>query len=167
MSMVKNTVWLALVLLVQWGLLQDLPLTAYGNPYLYLWFFLWLPFGVKRIGLYPIGFGVGSVMDAFEQSGGAHTLACLTLVTVKPWVENALIGYRKSDDNEGVSHLALAPYLTTSAVLVLLHHTVLFTAENYGFGNPQLLLVRILVSSLITLILLAITHALFSKKYAA
>jgi hypothetical protein len=98
---------------------------------------------------------------------GAHTLACLTLVTVKPWVENALIGYRKSDDNEGVSHLALAPYLTTSAVLVLLHHTVLFTAENYGFGNPLLLFVRILVSSLITLILLAITHALFSKKYAA
>jgi hypothetical protein len=44
---------------------------------------------------------------------------------------------------------------------------VLFTAENYGFGNPQLLFVRILVSSLITLILLAITHALFSKKYAA
>ena len=167
MSMVKNTVWLALVLLVQWGLLQDLPLTVYGNPYLYLWFFLWLPFGVKRIGLYAIAFGVGSVMDAFEQSGGAHTLACLTLVTVKPWVENALIGYRKSDDNEGVSHLAIAPYLTTSAVLVLLHHTVLFTAENYGFGNPQLLFVRILVSSLITLILLAITHALFSKKYAA
>lgn len=70
--------------------------------------FLWLPFGVTRIGLYAIAFGVGSVMDAFEQSGGAHTLACLTLVTVKPWVENALIGYRKSDDNEGVSHLALA-----------------------------------------------------------
>ncbi|MBT5152127.1 MAG: hypothetical protein HOM43_07045, partial [Flavobacteriales bacterium] len=147
--------------------LQDLPLTVYGNPYLYLWFFLWLPFGVTRIGLYAIAFGVGSVMDAFEQSGGAHTLACLTLVTVKPWVENALIGYRKSDDNEGVSHLALAPYLTTSAVLVLLHHTVLFTAENYGLGNPLLLFVRILVSSLITLILLAITHALFSKKYAA
>lgn len=167
MSLVKNTVWLALVLLVQWGLLQDLPLTVYGNPYLYLWFFLWLPFGVTRIGLYAIAFGVGSVMDAFEQSGGAHTLACLTLVTVKPWVENALIGYRKSDDNGGVSHLALAPYLTTSAVLVLLHHTVLFTAENYGFGNPLLLFVRILVSSLITLILLAITHALFSKKYAA
>ncbi len=167
MSIVKNTVWLALVLLVQWGLLQDLPLTVYGNPYLYLWFFLWLPFGVTRIGLYAIAFGVGSVMDAFEQSGGAHTLACLTLVTVKPWVENALIGYRKSDDNEGVSHLALAPYLTTSAVLVLLHHMVLFTAENYGFGNPRLLFVRILISSLITLILLAITHALFSKKYAA
>ena len=167
MSMVKNTVWLALVLIVQWGLLQDLPLTVYGNPYLYLWFFLWLPFGVTRIGLYAIAFGVGSVMDAFEQSGGAHTLACLTLVTVKPWVENALIGYRKSDDYEGVSHLAIAPYLTTSAVLVLLHHTVLFTAENYGFGNPLLLFVRILVSSLITLILLAITHALFSKKYAA
>jgi hypothetical protein len=106
-------------------------------------------------------------MDAFEQSGGAHTLACLTLVALKPWVENALIGYRKSDDNEGVTHLALAPYLTTSGVLVLLHHTVLFTAENYGFDNPLLLITRILISSLITLVLLAITHALFSKKYAA
>ena len=106
-------------------------------------------------------------MDAFEQSGGAHTLACLTLVALKPWVENALIGYRKSDDNEGVSHLALAPYLTTSGVLVLLHHTVLFTAENYGFDTPLLLITRILISSLITLVLLAITHALFSKKYAA
>ena len=119
------------------------------------------------MGLYAIAFTVGSIMDAFEQSGGAHTLACLALVTVKPWVENALIGYRKSDNNEGVSHLALVPYLTTSSVLVLLHHTVLFTAENYGFDNPVLLVVRIVISSLITLVLLAITHALFSKKYAA
>ncbi|MCO4775068.1 MAG: hypothetical protein KC446_03515, partial [Flavobacteriales bacterium] len=167
MTFVKNFVWLVLVLFVQWGLLQDVPLTVFGNPYLYLWFFLWLPFGVSRISLYAIAFAVGSIMDAFEQSGGAHTLACLTLVALKPWVENALIGYRKSDDNEGVSHLALAPYLTTSGVLVLLHHTVLFTAENYGFDNPLLLITRILISSLITLVLLAITHALFSKKYAA
>ena len=167
MTFVKNFVWLVLVLFVQWGLLQDVPLTVFGNPYLYLWFFLWLPFGVSRISLYAIAFAVGSIMDAFEQSGGAHTLGCLTLVALKPWVENALIGYRKSDDNEGVSHLALAPYLTTSGVLVLLHHTVLFTTENYGFDNPLLLITRILISSLITLVLLAITHALFSKKYAA
>ncbi len=120
MTIVKNILWLVAVLLVQWGFLQDLPLTVYGNPYLYLWFFLWLPFGVTRMGLYAIAFTVGSIMDAFEQSGGAHTLACLALVTAKPWVENALIGYRKSDNNEGVSHLALVPYLTTSSVLVLL-----------------------------------------------
>ena len=93
MTFVKNFVWLVLVLFVQWGLLQDVPLTVYGNPYLYLWFFLWLPFGVSRISLYAIAFAVGSIMDAFEQSGGAHTLACLTLVALKPWVENALIGY--------------------------------------------------------------------------
>ena len=167
MTIVKNILWLVAVLLVQWGFLQDLPLTVYGNPYLYLWFFLWLPFGVTRMGLYAIAFTVGSIMDAFEQSGGAHTLACLALVTAKPWVESAMIGYRKSDNNEGVSHLALVPYLTTSSVLVLLHHTVLFTAENYGFYNPVLLVVRIVISSLITLVLLAITHALFSKKYAA
>ena len=167
MTMVKNIVWLILVLLVQWGLLQDLPLTIYGNPYLYLWFFLWLPFGVSRTGIYGIAFVVGSIMDAFEQSGGAHTLACLGLVTAKPWIENTFIGYRKSDTNEGVSHLALAPYLTTSAVLVVLHHTILFTVENYGFENGQLLTLRIIVSSLLTLVLLAIAHALFSKKYAA
>jgi hypothetical protein len=90
MTIVKNILWLAVLLFVQWGFLQDLPLTVYGNPYLYLWFFLWLPFGVTRMGLYTIAFIVGSIMDVFEQSGGAHTLACLALVTTKPWVENTL-----------------------------------------------------------------------------
>ena len=167
MVVVRYLLWLFGILAAQWIFLADLPLSAYGNPYLYLWFFLWLPYGMNRAGLYALAFAVGSLMDALEQSGGAHTVATLILVLAKPYVENAFIGYRKSDNDESLANLSLGAFLTPALVLVALHHLILFTMEQYSFFPLGQLSLRTLVSSLLTTLLIAIAHGLFSKRYAS
>ena len=72
-----------LAIFVQWLLIQDLPLTDYGNPYIYLWAFFVIPFNTPRMTTYVLAFIIGSTLDSLEQSGGAHTIAALMTIAAK------------------------------------------------------------------------------------
>ena len=100
------------VVLFQWAFLQGLPLSQYGNPYIYVWVLMLLPQPMSRQRQLLIAFLLGSIMDSFEQSGGAHSLACLALILVKPSLENALLGFRKPEEDEGLAALPLGAFLT-------------------------------------------------------
>jgi len=154
------------VVLFQWAFLQGLPLSQYGNPYIYVWVLMLLPQPMSRQRQFLIAFLLGSIMDSFEQSGGAHSLACLALISVKPSLENALLGFSKPEEDEGLAALPLGAFVTTAGVLVVWHHLVLFIMENYGLQHLDTVLIRTLFSSLITLLLLVILHALTARRYA-
>jgi len=152
---------------LQWLALQDLPLTPYGNPYIYLWAFLVIPFNTAKPNTYIIAFLIGSVVDSLEQSGGAHTMASLLTIAVKPSVENFLYGFKDENSNHRLSGLPLGNFVPMAAILVVFHHSVLFISENAGFNQASDLGLRILVSSISTTGLLILGHLLFSKRYAA
>ena len=154
------------VVLFQWAFLQGLPLSQYGNPYIYVWVLMLLPQPMSRQRQFLIAFLLGSIMDSFEQSGGAHSLACLALILVKPSLENVLLGFRKPEEDEGLAALPLGAFVTTAGVLVVWHHLVLFIMENYGLQHLDTVLIRTLFSSLITLLLLVILQALTARRYA-
>lgn len=154
------------VLLFQWAFLQGSPLIPYGNPYLYIWILLIIPPPTSRPRQFIIAFLVGSIMDSFEQSGGAHTMACLALVVIKPSLESALLGFRKPEEDKGLPALTLPAFLSTAGVLVVWHHLVLFLMENYGFNHLDKVLIRTLFSSLITILLISILYALTTRRYA-
>ena len=154
------------VVLFQWAFLQGLPLSQYGNPYIYIWVLMLLPQPMSRQRQFLIAFLLGSIMDSFEQSGGAHSLACLMLILAKPSLENALLGFRKPVEDDGLASLPLGAFLTTAGILVVLHHLFLFIMENYGLQHLDTVLIRTLVSSLITLLLLVILHGLTARRYA-
>jgi hypothetical protein len=90
----------------------------------------------------------------------------LTLIVLKPIVENALLGFRKPEEDEGLAALNLAPFISTAAILVIIHHLMLFTFENYGFDHYDQVLIRTFFSTLLTLLLLFILHALIGKRHA-
>jgi len=156
-----------LVIMVQWLLIQDLPLTQYGNPYLYLWAFFVIPFNTPRSTIYLIAFLIGSTLDSLEQSGGAHTIASLITMLAKPALENFLYGFKEENSNHTLGSLPLANFLPLTFLLVFIHHSLLFTVENSGFSQFPALGLRILMSTLCTVGLLTITHFLLSKRYAA
>ena len=147
--------------------LQNIPLTPYGDAYLYLWAFVLLPFHEPRWRVIVFAFLLGSTMDSLEQSGGAHTVASLIFVLFKPWIENLLYGFKDSKSDEGLIHVPLASFATQALLLSLLHHSVLFILENGGFTNAGDLFMRIGMTTLVTTLLLSIGHLLFSRRYAA
>ena len=156
-----------LAVLLQWGFIQELPMSRFGNPYIYLWVFLVLPFNTSKFNNYLYAFVLGSIIDGLEQSGGAHTVASLAMVFAKPYIENVLYGFKDGKSDKGLIHLPLPNFITQTTVLVLLHHTVLYFMENSGVNHTSELVLRTLVSTALTIFLLSIGHLLFSRKYAA
>ena len=65
----------------------------YGNPGLYLWAFLVIPFNTPRSTSYIFAFHRLN-LDSLEQSGGAHTIASLVM-PLKPTLENFYTGQRR------------------------------------------------------------------------
>lgn len=167
MKELKNILVVIAAYALQFAFLQDLPLTVYGNPYIYMWGILVLPFNTSKTKYLLYAFVLGSIMDSLESSGGAHTIATLVLVWFKPSIENLLYGFKDGKSDEGLIQLPLANFLSQSLILILVHHAVLFTLENYGFSHLSHLALRIVISTLLTTLLLVIGHLLFSKRYAA
>lgn len=167
MNLMRYIAIAALTITLQWLFLQNLPLTPYGDAYFYLWAFVLLPFHEPRWRVIVFAFLLGSTMDSLEQSGGAHTVASLVFIWVKPWIENVLYGFKDSKSDEGLINVPLASFATQALILVLLHHTTLFVMENAGFTNLGDLLMRIGITTLVTTLLLSIGHLLFSRRYAA
>jgi len=167
MNELKNILVVAAAYLLQFMFLQDLPLTSFGNPYIYMWGILVLPFNTSKAKYLLYAFVLGSIMDSLESSGGAHTIATLVMVWFKPNIENVLYGFKDGKSDEGLIHLPLTNFLSQTLLLVLLHHAILFTLENYGFDHLSGLALRIVWSTLTTTLLLVIGHLLFSKRYAA
>lgn len=121
-------------------------------PFVYIYFFFGLPATIKPWGEMLLGFGVGLLMDIFMDSLGVHTMACTTLVAVRP----LLLGYVVSDKERLVSTidmrtLGMGNYLKYIIPLVLLHHTMVFCLSAWSLHNWWFLLLQILLSSALTI----------------
>lgn len=155
---------LAALIALQWLLVEGLPLTQYGNPYAYLLFLIWLPVNSSKTTLLLWAFLAGSIMDSLEQSGGAHTLASLGLILIKPPIERGLLGFLRDTDAEKMSGLSLRKFIIPATLFTLVHHALLFTLENYGFSPWPPLLLRISISSIFTLLIIISLHLLLSSR---
>src|SRR5690349_20584477 len=78
-----NIVRWVILLLVQILLLRNLSLYSMATPFLYVLFLLLLPFGIPNILLYIIAFATGLTLDAFYDTLGVHTTACVMLAFVR------------------------------------------------------------------------------------
>ena len=58
------------VVLFQWAFLQGLPLSQYGNPYIYIWVLMLLPQPMSRQRQFLTAFLLGSIMDGKNDMPG-------------------------------------------------------------------------------------------------
>jgi len=56
------------------------------------------------------------------------------------------------------------PFITYSAFLILIHHTAFFIIELWSLSNIGYLLLKIIASTLTTLMLIAVYLLLFSRR---
>jgi rod shape-determining protein MreD len=164
-----NTVWFFLRVLLILGfqvlVLNNIQLMGYLNPYFYVWLILFADSGTKANRLMWIGFFLGLVVDIFENSGGLHASATLTLAFARP-VLVRLISTKGDLQTEklGLADLGFAKFTTYALSGVLLHHLVLFVLESFRFTEFFTIAFRTLASAIFTFVLLLFFQMLFGKK---
>ncbi|MBI3882949.1 MAG: rod shape-determining protein MreD [Sphingobacteriales bacterium] len=166
--LVKNIIRFVLLILVQVFVLDQIHLHYMATPYIYFLFILWMPFRFNRILQTCLAFAVGFTLDSFNHNPGFHTAACVLIAYLRPFLINILIPQEGSDNNyqePSIKSLGgFLPYMIYAGVLTFIHNGWLFFLEAWQFGDFWYFIVKTIVSTVISMLLIIITELLFSRK---
>lgn len=170
---VKYLVQFLLLLLFQVLILNNVTLHWWSGsfpvftPYVYPLFILLLPFETPVWLLMILGFLCGLIMDSFMNTPGMHAFALVLIAYLRTNVLLALLPKNLKEYHQlspSVKTMGWPPFLTYSAFLVLIHHACFFTIELWSLSNFGYLLLKILASTLTTMMLIGVYLLLFSKR---
>jgi rod shape-determining protein MreD len=154
------------LILIQVLFLNNLSLSVYINPYLYVLFILILPFEMPRAMVLLICLVCGLTVDAFSNSVGMHASACVLIGFVRPYLLNFIAprdGY-EFGLKPHVQFMGWSWFLIYAGIMVLLHHLFLFYVEAFSFTNFFITLFKALLSTLFTLFLVVISELLIYNR---
>ncbi|MCB0481724.1 MAG: hypothetical protein KDC83_09845 [Flavobacteriales bacterium] len=163
----QNIVRFIFLVLLQGIILNQVELFGFASPYLYVLVILLLPIEVNPIGVLGIGFLLGLSVDLFSQSWGIHTSASVFLAFVRHYTLRILAprdGY-VFGVTPNLSQMGISWFVTYAFVLTFLHHFFLFFIEAFRFEEFLFTLVRIILSTVFTFVLIILSQLLtYSKK---
>ncbi len=163
---VNNFLRFFVLIALQVLVLNNIYLGGFINPYLYIYFILLIPYEVPGALLLILAFITGAGVDIFTNTLGLHSSACLAMGYARPHIirmissgPDSLIGDSPSLKNQGLKW-----FLYYSLSLILIHHFVLFFLEAFRFTEFFTTFLRVVMSSVFTLLLVLICEYLFYPK---
>lgn len=155
------------LILLQVFLFSNVDLSVYIHPLVYVGFIILLPMELLPVAVLLLGFGMGVALDFMTASGGLHTIALLVVSFLRPYFLSFIIG--RDEVKEGglpiPSRLGLSKFFRYAGAVVFIHCLVFFTFESLTFRYYQLTLLRVLLSSALTLLMVYFSHMLLPESY--
>lgn len=165
-DIVKYSGLFVLLILLQIFILNNIQLSGYINPYLYVLFILLLPYEIAGWALLIVGLLTGLTIDTFMNTYGMHSSATILLAFLRPYMLRMLADREDVDKkgNPSLSGNGFVWFLKYVSILVFAHHLMLFFIEAFSFSTFFSTLWRTLLSSVTTTIFIFIAMLLFDKK---
>lgn len=165
-EIIRNIIRFVLLILVQVLIIKNIELGRFINPFIYVLFIIVLPFETPKWLLLLSAFILGISIDMFYDTAGMHAAATVFMAYIRPGV---LKLFSPSDGYEfgtqpTVQYLGIPWFLSYSAILVSLHHLLLFYLEIFRFSEFFSTFFRVIVSSVFTLLLITVIQYLFNRK---
>lgn len=162
-ELVRNIFRFIFLVLFQVLILNNIQLSGYLNPFLYVLFILMLPFQTPDWLVLLLAFILGLSIDLFSDTGGLHAAATVFMAFFrKPILK--LISPREGYDvvqKPTVQQFGFGWFFSYAGILVLLHHFFLFYMEAFHFSEFFSTFFRVILSSIFTLTLVFISQFFF------
>jgi len=155
-----------ILLLVQVVVLNNIQFSGFINPFVYIMFIMMLPVRIPGPLLLVIAFFAGLIVDMFSNTMGMHAAACVFMAFTRPSVLK-LMSPRDGYEAESVPsarELGFTWFLIYASALTLIHHFVLFYIEVFRFSEFFSTFLRVILSSIATLVAIMISQYLFGKQ---
>ncbi len=156
-----------LLILLQGLILNDVNLwQGLAIPYLYVLFLLMLPINIPKWAELIIGLACGLAIDMFTNTIGIHASACVLVAFARPLLLNAIAprdGY-EFGQRPTVSDQGFTWFIKYAFVLIFIHHLWLFFLEVYSFTGFFTTLLRVVLSSIFTFLLVMLSQYLFFSR---
>jgi hypothetical protein len=156
----RNIIRFIVLIAVQLLIFDSIQFSGYVNPYIYILFILLLPFETPKWLLLITAFFLGFIMDIFSDTPGMHTAATVFMAFLRPYVLNLIApreGY-ESGTFPRVFYYGVNWFTRYAFILILAHHFVLFYIEIFRFGNFFSTFLRVLLSTVFSLIFIVLSQ---------
>lgn len=163
---IYNILRFIILVILQIVILDNIELTYFINPYLYVLFILMLPLRLPPVLVMIIAFATGMLVGAFNNTAGLHAAACTFVGFIRPTVLK-LVSPREGYDSDAtptIRDLGLSWFMTNATIMVTAHHLVLLFLEEFSFNSFFTTLLRVILSSTFTMILILLSIFLFFKS---
>lgn len=158
--------WVVL-LFVQIFLLRNMGFYNLSIPFIYILFILVLPFRIPNLLLYIIAFGTGLTVDAFYDTLGVHTAACVALAFVRISFIAVSLNRDSVDEPEpSLGNMGLKWFSLYAVLCILAHHLVVFFLEAFKFTELAYTLSRSLLSVIFSFFIILLVEFIFHNKKA-
>jgi hypothetical protein len=135
--------------------------------YIYIGFILTLPYEIPHMAAMLIGLFFGFTIDVFYDTLGMHMASCVFIAYIRPYVINMLTprgGYDATMELS-IQSLGFQWFASYSAILIFIHHTLLFAIESWGLNVFFLAISKIILSTAFTFgVFILLQFLLFSRK---
>lgn len=162
-ELLKHIVRLMLLLFVQVLIVNNINLSSYVNPYIYILLLLMLRVNVPKWQSLLVGFVLGALMDMFSNTVGIHMFATTLLGYLRPRLLSASLNKEDYDANiePNIATKGFIWFFTYCASLIFVHHCALFFMEIYSTKEFFATMQRVLYSSAVTLLMIILAQFLF------
>jgi rod shape-determining protein MreD len=166
-----NTLRFVLLVITQALVLKNVNLFGLVNPMVYPLFVLLLPFAMPRWQLLILGFLSGLAVDLFTGTYGMHAAATTFLAFLRPFLITVITtGKSELDVEPNVRIQGLGWFFLYVAIACLFHHLVYFYVEIGTFWNLFYTLLKVILSTLCSTILILLLEIIFrsgkKRKFA-
>lgn len=156
--------WFVL-LFVQIFLLRNLGSFNLSTAFIYILFLLVFPFRTPNIILYLAAFFTGLTVDAFYDTLGVHTAACVTLAFVRIMFISVSLNRDSIDENEpSLGNMGFKWFALYSFLCILAHHTVAFFLEAFKLSEFTYTSGRVLLSTAFSFFLILLIEFIFHNR---
>ena len=162
----RNTIRFIVLLFVQVLLIKNVELGRFINPFIYVLFIIALPFETPRSLLLILAFIIGLAVDMFYDTLGMHAAASVFMAFCRPRV------FRFFSPREGyevgtqptIRYMGNPWFISCAAVLIFLHHLVLFYMEVFRSSEFFSTFFKVIMSGLFTLGLCILSQYLVTRR---
>jgi hypothetical protein len=154
------------LVLLQVLVLNNIEFSGFVNPYLYVLFILLLPFDTPKWLLLIVSFLLGISIDLFSNTLGMHAFACLAIAFIRPYLLEVIAprdGY-EAGLRPDKSSLGWEWMIKYSVIMVVIHHFILFYIETFKFQLFFSTFLRVILSSIFTIILIILSQLITQKR---
>ena len=146
--------WFIALVLVQVLILNHIFLFSLATPFLYIYFILVLDKNIDRIPLMLMAFALGLAVDVCSNTPGVNAGAAVLLAFTRTGLLGLFAPRDEFDNYEpGIYTIGIWSFVRYAFVATLLHHTALFMLESFSVLQIGYLTLRILCSTLLTVML--------------
>ncbi len=164
-NIISYILYFFLFFILQIIFFRNVILFDYALCFIYIGYILILPIDTKPVPLMLIAFGFGLLMDSFFDTIGINSFVCVFIAYLRPYILKTLTpggGYDAMTEIS-IPYMGFIWFVKYAALLIFIHHFIFFTLEAWNINLFLTILIRSVLSTLFTLIVLILLQYLIKR----